>query len=105
LLGGQRSRRASRQEDLHLETDQFSGELGETIVPSLSPPVLDKDILPLDVAEVTKTLAECIDEMAFKRKGRVPKVADPWDLLPLLGLSHSPTHGECDTESNNPHQF
>jgi hypothetical protein len=29
----------------------------------------------------------------------------PGDFRRLLGLSHSPTHRECDNESNNPRQF
>ena len=84
MLGGQSPRRACRQDHVHFETEQLGGELGETLVLSLCPAELDENVLSLGVAEITETLAERLDAIAFERRGRVPQVTDPWDLPRLL---------------------
>jgi len=53
-------RRVHRDDDIHIESDEFSGERWETISLTLRVSVLDADALSFDPPEVPETLSECI---------------------------------------------
>ena len=78
-LGGQGCRRAAGDDHVRLETDQFGGEIGKPLVLPLGPPVLDDDVLPLDVAELTQPLSEGVRAPRWSAAEPRPK-ADPTDL-------------------------
>src|SRR5436305_14614566 len=58
-LGGLRPSAASgRKDDRHLTPDKIGRQTGQSIVVTLRPPKLDRDVLALDVAGFVQTLAE-----------------------------------------------
>jgi hypothetical protein len=66
LLGWQGRRTPDRNYNVDLETDQFGRKLGNPIGLTLGPPVLDKDRLSLNVAEITQSLAESLDASGLR---------------------------------------
>src|SRR5207249_11545687 len=54
LLDGEGSRRASGTEYIDRLGDQLANESGKAIILSFGPSILDQDVFPLDVAEVTQ---------------------------------------------------
>jgi transposase len=84
LLGGKGAGRARRHDDVRLEANQLGRQAWESIVSPLRPPILDGDVLALDMAQFAEPLAECVDELPLQRRGGGPKVTDPSDLPNLL---------------------
>src|SRR6202022_1254174 len=62
------SRRHVGDDDVRLETDQLRGQRGQTLAPAQLIPPVDDEVLSLDVAEVTKPLAEGLRR---ERVGRI----------------------------------
>ena len=60
-LGGQRARRAVRDDDVDLEPNQLGCQAGQPLVSALRPPVLDDDVPALDVAEIAKPCRNGLD--------------------------------------------
>src|SRR4030095_5616781 len=58
VLGRQRCWRSSRHDDVHLESNQASCEIGEPLSVAVGGAVLDHKVLAFDVAEFLKALAE-----------------------------------------------
>src|SRR3990172_7257216 len=58
LLGGRGHVSTEREDDVGLQAYQISGEIGEPLGLPLRETVLDGEVLPLDVSEVTQRLAE-----------------------------------------------
>ena len=51
----------SRDEDVHLETDEFSRQVRESLRSSLCASILDGDVVALKPAKVAETLTECVE--------------------------------------------
>jgi hypothetical protein len=49
---------APRHDDVHLEPNQLGRQVGEPLVPPLRIPVLNDEVLALDVVELAQTLPE-----------------------------------------------
>jgi len=60
LLRRQSRYQAMRDDDVDLETYQLRGEAGKTLGFASGPPVLDGDVLALDVPAIAQSLAECV---------------------------------------------
>ena len=60
MFSGLSGRRVHRDDDIHIETDEFGGERRETVSLTLRVSVLDADALSFDPSEVPETLSECI---------------------------------------------
>src|SRR4029077_9330885 len=58
FLGSLRIRRAGRDNDVHVETNQLGRKIGQSIEFSLCISVLNDNVFPLHVTEVAQTLAE-----------------------------------------------
>jgi hypothetical protein len=84
FLGGPRIRRASRDNDVHLETNQFDSiacnlfELARCIA------IFNHKVFPLDVTKRMKTLTECLDTARSAQSGAGSEVSYPRDFLGLL---------------------
>ena len=61
FLGDTGCRRTSRNDDVDLEVHEFSRKVGEALVFSLGPSILNDNVFPLDVAKFAQTLPECLD--------------------------------------------
>jgi len=61
LLRGEGARCRVRHDDIHLEPDKLSGELGKSVILTFGKAELDDYILALDVTEVAQSRPECID--------------------------------------------
>ena len=73
FLGGQGGRGASAShDDINLERSQFRRESGQPLGLPLGISVLDQDVLPFDVTEVTQSLEEGLSEAGVRRPGRSP---------------------------------
>ena len=60
LLRGIGGGRAARHDDVDFQPNQLGGELTKAIDPSFRQSVEDGDVLPLDVAKLAQTGAECL---------------------------------------------
>jgi hypothetical protein len=67
--------------------------------------VLDDDIFSLDPAKVAQLLSECINEGCATRSSAVIQEPYAEDFSCLLRVDHSPTEGEYESYSKDPHQF
>jgi hypothetical protein len=59
-LGG-----ASREDDINLEPHKLCSDLVEALVPTLSPPIFDRDRAILDPTELAQPLQESGNPLAF----------------------------------------
>jgi hypothetical protein len=83
-FGRLRPRGPMGEDDVDLEPDQLSREIGESIVSPLCPSVLDGDVLPFDPAEGAKPLPECLQLARVPGGGGGPQEPDPGNLDRLL---------------------
>jgi hypothetical protein len=60
-LGGERGGRSASHDDFDLEADQFGQQIGKALGLAIGPPVLEDQVSPLDVAEVTHAGQEALD--------------------------------------------
>lgn len=68
-----------RNDDIHVEPDQFGCETREPIEPSLGVPELDGEVPALDVAQLTQPLLKGLEKRRGARvRGR--EVSDPVHL-------------------------
>jgi hypothetical protein len=68
---------------------EFGYEGGQTILTSFTIAMLDNDIFPLDITEVSQSLPECIGERigsSGRRGNSSLQKSDPWDFRWLLRL-------------------
>jgi hypothetical protein len=76
------SRRPVNDNDFDLKLNQFSCEVRESVSHPMGVPLLDGDVLPLHIAEITQTLSECVKLVSLRR--RPPKKTylgdSPWLL-------------------------
>ena len=79
-LGREGRGRASRDDDIRLEGNEFRDERWEALVRSFGPAVLDREIPALDVAALAKPLAERPDEVSLQSLGGVTEEPDPVHL-------------------------
>src|SRR5207245_11034418 len=61
FLGGQQSRPRTDNDEVQVKLHQFRGESRIAFGLAVSPPVLDSDVSPIDIAEVPEPLSECGD--------------------------------------------
>jgi hypothetical protein len=80
LLEGEGRRRPGGRDHIDVQGDEFGNESGKPRIVSFRPSKFDLNVLALDVAEVTKSLAERSDEIGLEGRGRVPQEADPGRL-------------------------
>src|SRR4029077_15866993 len=85
-LGREGRGRASRDDDIRLEGNEFRDERWESLVRSFGPAVLDSEIPALDVATLAKPLAERPDEVSLQSLGGVTEEPDPVHLPRPLRL-------------------
>src|SRR6266700_5376439 len=99
FLGGQGGRGASAShDDINLERGQFRRESGQPLGLRLGISVLDQDVLPFDVTEVTQSLEEGLS-VAGVRRQVARQVAYPSDLGRLLRLGRERRKNETDSEN------
>ena len=102
LLRGEGARHRMRHDDIHLEPDEFGGELGKTVILAFGKAKLDDDILALDVSQVAQSRPECIDAWGPCRGRGHPQKPDPRDDRGRLlrEAAEWPRHkrGRCDYE-------
>ena len=79
--------RGSRDNDLHLETDEVHGETGETVHFSVSESCFDRDVAPFHPSERQQALSKSV-EGRIGLGGTATENAHPVDLAGLLGLDH-----------------
>ena len=70
--------------DVDLEPDELSGDLGETLVPTLRPAILDRDRPALDPAKLAQPLHKSGDPLARDRRRARAQESDGRELRPLL---------------------
>ena len=63
LLSGEGRSRAHGHDEVHLQTDQFRGKVGEPLVLSLGPSGLKSDTLTFHISELTQRLPQDIETM------------------------------------------
>src|SRR5499433_683213 len=101
LLRGKGGRSARGGDQVHLQTDEFGGERGETIRFPLSEPDLKNDVLARDPAEVAESLLEC-QQVGFVTILRsLVEIADPPHLGRLLRLGGERRGEETASHSAN----
>jgi hypothetical protein len=80
LAGGSRCRRTPRDDDIHLEPDQFSREVGEPLDLPPGPALLQDDGLALHIAERVQPLQECVTITRGNRQRAPREHPYPGDL-------------------------
>src|SRR5439155_25884383 len=85
LLGYFSGKIAERGDDIDVQADQFCGEVGKLLKTSLGVAKLDRDVLTLNIPQLTKSLAKRLH--ARRTRGRFSgiKHADFGNFLGLLG--------------------
>src|SRR4029453_13647546 len=92
--------------DIDVEFYEFGHETWDTIPLPFKVAILNQDIFPLNITEITQPLLEC-----FVRGSRIAAIANRYKVsysrkfLWLLRLNHSPTNPNCGNDFDNPHQF
>ncbi len=86
--------------DVNLEADQLGREVGEPLGPPLGISALDRDVLAFDVAELAKSLLECLDEWRDSGRGTAEE-SDLPDLHGLLRLDGERGGEEATRQSNH----
>jgi hypothetical protein len=81
-----------------LEPDQFRGEGGKLIILAIRPPLLDDNILALNVPEVAESLSHRLELTRVPGSGGNSKEPDAWNL-PRRGLRAGDKR--CADESEN----
>jgi hypothetical protein len=82
LLGGEGVGCACDHDDINLERNQFDRKNGEPLELPLGISVLDHDVAPLDVTEVTQSLTEGLGQVGIGQAARqVAYSSDPGRLL------------------------
>src|SRR5262249_47272962 len=85
FFGGAGRLLALRHDDVDLELDEFGGEAREPRHSALRPSVLERDGLPLHIAEILKPSPEGVDVDIWRGTG--PQEAHMRNLAALLGTS------------------
>src|SRR5207302_8738304 len=84
--GNRRRRLLDGNDYIDLLGDQLANESGKAIILSFGPSILDQDVFPLDVAEVTQPFAKGPDEIFLKGRCGVSEESYPWDFRCLLRI-------------------
>jgi hypothetical protein len=96
---------SSMRKYVHLETDQFGRLLVGLVCFAPRPPVLDEDVLALDVTKLAEPLQKRLGRLRWA--GGVTQVANPIDFPCLLRLGgerrKSQAESENDREPDQPH--
>ena len=101
MLSGLDPRRIGRNDNVHLESEEFSSERREPLGPSVREPVIDRDIPTVDVPQFTKPVRERLHEMLNLRCARGDtEPADPRDLRGLL-REGGERRGEREQQTGN----
>ena len=77
-------RASRRDDDIHLEPDELSGDLGKPLAAPLRPAILDRDGAALDPAELTQPLHKCGSPLAPVRRRASAEESDGRQLRRLL---------------------
>src|SRR5262249_29215116 len=104
---GQDTRYARRDDDVHREADKLRRDLTEAVGLILGEPLLEEDVLALDVAELTQALPE---RLAVGRARAAPQVANPGavEVLLRLALERQPSTAREQREARGaraPHEL
>src|SRR4030095_16162271 len=77
-------------QDIDLELHEFGHKAWDTVHLSLSVAILNQDVFPLNITEISETLAECVDER-IGSGGVAPsrQISYPRDFLWLLRLGYT----------------
>src|SRR5882724_7127924 len=104
LPGSQSWGRAFYDNDIHLEPYKLGGEFRELSGPTPSPPVLESDVLSLDVAPFLQALPECFDVRLWRRcRSQEPYPRDLPCLLRIGERRSEETESQNDREPDQPH--
>jgi hypothetical protein len=78
-LGSQRGRRIRSDDDVRIQTHQLGGELGQSFDLAACEPILDSDVLALDVPELAEPSLKRVDFLRGPRRAPMQK-ADAGNL-------------------------
>ena len=101
-------RQSPRRDNLLRNTDSSSRQPPKTgLAPlPLNVAIFNQDVFSINVTKIPKPLPECLDQSPrFFGIATSSHKFYPWDLCRLPRLCDSPTHCECDNDSDNPQQF
>src|SRR5262249_46155105 len=84
LLCRNSRRGCRRDDDIYLQPDEFGRSLGEALVPSVRPPILDGDGAALNPAKIAQSTHEAGDALAVERTRVGTQKPDGWQLARLL---------------------
>src|SRR5262249_4137488 len=87
-------------DDVHLETNQLGGKVGQRVRPTLSKTSVDGDVLPFNPPELAQSLPERLYEMWVRGWRRVRKITDPVDPARLLRLDRERRGEEGDGQND-----
>ena len=82
--GRRRRRRRRRDDDGHLEPDQLGGEVGQPVKIALRKPILDNDVLALDMAEISQTPTKGVEVLPRLKGCRASRGRDSRSAPPFL---------------------
>lgn len=91
MLRGARGGRCDRDDDIHLETDEFGSQSREALGRDVTSSLLEVDVPPLDIAEFDQLFANGIEDFARHRRVgcRRGQEADSRDFRDLLRESRA----------------
>jgi hypothetical protein len=90
---------------INLKTNQIRRKLCQALSLLLCKSVLDGDILSLDPAKFGQLLPECVYQDRSARSSALIEETYAKNFPCLLRVDHSPTEGEYESDSKDPHQF
>src|SRR5262249_28344309 len=99
-LDSTRLRGRRRNDDVHVEADQLGGKLRQSLGLALGIAVLDDDGLPLDVAQLSQTLAERLISGGVHRRDAHCENPDARHFPSLLRLDGEWRNRDTDHEDN-----
>jgi hypothetical protein len=101
MPGGQQGHSRTDDDEVQVKPHQFGNESGIAFGLAVSPPVLNGDVLAIDIAEVAESLTECGDvRLIWSLWFRWDQDADAWDLRHLLCRSGERRNGQAESEND-----
>ena len=99
MLGRERRRRSSCQDQVHLVLSQLGREVRESIVAAIGRSVLDDEILALDVAQSPEPVTKGVEIGGIRRRRCPLEHADPINSVRRLRRDRDGSKSDADSES------